>query len=139
MRKRPTSQLLIASLVFLVFLSSILPIIAQSSAASSITATEKNTVPVLSEALPESVGMSAERLGRIDDLVKEYIDKKWIAGATVLIARDGKIVYYKGLGYDDIHKKTPMKKDAICRIASQTKAITSAAVMMLYEEGKILL
>src|SRR6185295_16352214 len=50
-----------------------------------------------------------------------------------------KIVYYKGLGYDDIDKKTPMKKDAICRIASQTKAITSTAVMMLYEEGKILL
>ena len=61
------------------------------------------------------------------------------SGATVLVARDGKIVYYKGLGYDDIDKKTPMKKDAICRIASQTKAITSVAVMMLYEEGKILL
>src|SRR6185369_4917631 len=72
-------------------------------------------------------------------LVKEYIDKKWIAGATVLVARDGKIVYYKGLGYDDIDKKTPLKKDAICRIASQTKAITSVALMMLYEEGKILL
>jgi CubicO group peptidase (beta-lactamase class C family) len=139
MRKRLTSQLLIVSLVFFVFLYSSLPIIAQSSGSSSTTATEKNTVPILSEALPESVGMSAERLGRIDNLVKEYIDKKWIAGATVLVARDGKIVYYKGLGYDDIGKKTSMKKDAICRIASQTKAITSVAVMMLYEEGKILL
>jgi CubicO group peptidase (beta-lactamase class C family) len=88
---------------------------------------------------PESVGMSTERLSRIDNLVKEYVDKKWIAGAAVLVARDGKIVYYKGLGYDDFDKKTPMKKDAICRIASQTKAITSVAVMMLYEEGKILL
>ena len=139
MRKRLTSQLLIASLVFFVFLYGSLPINAQSSAGSSTTGAEKNTVPVLSEASPESVGMSAERLGRIDNLVKEYIDKKWIAGATVLVARDGKIVYYKGLGYDDIDKKTSMKKDAICRIASQTKAITSVAVMMLYEEGKILL
>ena len=138
MRKRPTSQLLIASFVLFVFLYGSLPINAQSSGGSA-TATEKNTVPVLSEASPESVGMSAERLARIDNLVKEYIDKKWIAGATVLVARDGKIVYYKGLGYDDIDKKTPMKKDAICRIASQTKAITSVAVMMLYEEGKILL
>ena len=139
MRKRLTSQLLIASLVFFVFLYGSLPINAQSSAGSSTTGAEKNTVRVLSEASPESVGMSAERLGRIDNLVKEYIDKKWIAGATVLVARDGKIVYYKGLGYDDIDKKTSMNKDAICRIASQTKAITSVAVMMLYEEGKILL
>jgi CubicO group peptidase (beta-lactamase class C family) len=139
MRKRLTLQLLIASLVFFVFLSSSLSINAQSSASNSTTGKEKNTVPVLSESSPEPAGMSAERLGRIDNLVKEYIDKKWIAGATVLVARDGKIVYYKGLGYDDIDKKTSMKKDAICRIASQTKAITSVAVMMLYEEGKILL
>ena len=52
---------------------------------------------------------------------------------------DGKIVYYKGIGYDDIEKKTALKRDAIFRIASQTKAITSTAVMILYEEGKILL
>ena len=140
MTKRPTSQLLTASLVLFVFLCGSLPIIAQSPATGATTLVKKNTTAqTLSEALPASVGMSAGRLGRIDDLVKEYIDKKWIAGATVLVAKDGKIVYYKGLGYDDIDKKTPMKKDAICRIASQTKAITSVAVMMLYEEGKILL
>src|SRR5881392_1487817 len=139
MRKRLTSQLLIASIVLFVLLYSSLPINAQSSASTATTAAGKNIVPVLSEASPGSVGMSAERLARIDNLVKEYVDKKWIAGASVLVARDGKIVYYKGLGYDDIDKKTPMKKDAICRIASQTKAITSVAVMMLYEEGKLLL
>jgi CubicO group peptidase (beta-lactamase class C family) len=139
MRKRLTSQLLIASIVLFVLLYSSLPINAQSSASTATTAAGKNIVPVLSEASAGSVGMSAERLARIDNLVNEYVDKKWIAGASVLVARDGKIVYYKGLGYDDIDKKTPMKKDAICRIASQTKAITSAAVMILYEEGKILL
>ncbi len=83
--------------------------------------------------------MSATRLTRIDTVVIEYVDNKWIAGAIILVARKGKIVYYKGLGYDDIDKKTPLKKDAICRIASQTKAITSVAIMMLYEEGKLLL
>jgi len=98
-----------------------------------------NKSAVLVEAPAAAVGMSSERLARIDDLVKEYVDKKWIAGATVLVARNGKIVYYKGLGYDDVDKKTPMRKDAICRIASQTKAITSVGVMMLYEQGKILL
>lgn len=100
---------------------------------------KENNVGILSEVSPAAVGMSAERLGRIDDLIKEYVDKKWIAGATIMIARKGKIVYYKGLGYDDIDKKTAMKKDAICRIASQSKAITSVAVMMLYDQGKLLL
>ena len=83
MRKRSTSQLTIASLVLFVFLYSSLPIKAQSSASSATIATEKNTVPVLSEASPESVGMSAERFARIDDLVKEYVDKKWIAGNSI--------------------------------------------------------
>jgi len=137
MRKQ-FSQLLSFSLVLFIFLTGGLVVTAQSSA-PGITDAKKNATSALREALPESVGMSSARLGRIDDLVKEYVDKKWIAGAAVLVARDGKIVYYKGLGYDDVDKKAPMKKDAICRIASQTKAITSVAVMILYEEGKILL
>lgn len=94
---------------------------------------------VLKEANPELAGMSSERLKRIDKTLQEYIDKKWIAGGSAIIARDGKIVYYKGLGYDDVENKTSLKRDAIFRIASQTKAITSVAVMMLYEEGKFLL
>lgn len=56
-----------------------------------------------------------------------------------LVAKNGKIVYYKGIGLDDVDAKTPLKKDAIFRIASQTKAITSTAVMILFEEGKFLL
>ncbi len=100
---------------------------------------QKPIYPVLTEANPETAGMSPERLQRIDKLVGEYVNNKWIAGAVAIIARNGKIVYYKGIGYDDIDKKTPMKRDEIFRIASQTKAITSTAVMMLYEEGKFLL
>lgn len=94
---------------------------------------------VLKEANPELAGMSSERLKRIDKTLQEYVDKKWIAGGSAIIARDGKIVYYKALGYDDVENKTLLKRDAIFRIASQTKAITSVAVMMLYEEGKFLL
>ena len=93
----------------------------------------------LKEASPETAGFSSDRLTRIDNLFKEYIDKRWIAGGAAIVARDGKIVYYKALGYDDIDTKAPLKRDAIFRIASQTKAITSVAVMMLYEEGKFLL
>lgn len=95
--------------------------------------------PLLRETAPASANFSAERLGRIDQLFREFADKKWIAGASAIIVRDGKIVYYKAVGYDDPDKKTVLKRDAIFRIASQTKAITSVAVMILYEEGKFLL
>ena len=84
-------------------------------------------------------GVSAERLTRIDKLLQEYVDKQWIGGATAIVVKDGKTIYHKSIGYKDIDKKTPVTNDAIYRIASQTKAITSTAIMMLYEEGKILL
>jgi CubicO group peptidase (beta-lactamase class C family) len=88
-------------------------------------------------AKPEAVGMSVERLARIDNVVNEYIAKKWFPGAVVLIARNGKIVYHKSFGVNDTDKQTALKKDDIFRIASQTKAITSTAIMILYEEGKL--
>ena len=93
----------------------------------------------LMEASPESAGMSTERLKRLDNVLKEYTDKKWLAGCSAIIVRNGKIVYYKAFGYDDMDKGVPMKRDEIFRIASQTKAIISTAVMILYEEGKYLL
>ena len=94
---------------------------------------------VLKESTPESANVSSERLARIDKWVNEYINKGSINGSVALIIRDGKIVYYKAFGYDDVSTKKPLQRDAIFRIASQTKAITSTAVMMLYEEGKFLL
>ena len=83
--------------------------------------------------------MSAERLIRIDKTVQDYVNQKWLTGAVAIILKNGKPVYYKAFGYDDIDKKTPMQKEAIFRIASQTKAITSTAIMILYEEGKLLI
>ena len=104
-----------------------------------ISQAQTTKVTMLTEAKPEAVGMSSEKLKRIDQLVQEYINNRWVAGAAVIVARKGKIVYYKGIGFDDVDKKTALKRDAIFRIASQTKAITSVAIMMLYEEGKFLL
>ncbi|MBS1597028.1 MAG: beta-lactamase family protein [Bacteroidetes bacterium] len=95
--------------------------------------------PVLTEAKPETAGMSPERLKRIDNLIQEYVNNGTIPGADAIIVHDGKVVYHKGIGFDDADKQHAMKKDEIFRIASQTKAITSTAVMMLYEEGKLLL
>jgi len=93
----------------------------------------------LQPASPESVNVSSDRLARIDKVIQQGIDSGWIAGATGFIARDGKVVYNKALGFSDIEKKTVLKNDDIFRIASQTKAITSIAAMMLFEEGKFLL
>jgi CubicO group peptidase (beta-lactamase class C family) len=84
-------------------------------------------------------GFSPDRLMRIDQLCNDYVSKNYIPGAVVLIARNGKIVYHKAYGYSDAESKTVLKKDDIFRIASQTKAITSLAIMMLFEEGKLLL
>jgi len=91
----------------------------------------------LTTAKPESQGFSSERLGRIDSLFQKFVDQRAIAGATALVARKGKIVYFRSTGYNDQENKVPLEKDAIFRIASQTKAITSVAVMMLFEEGRI--
>lgn len=101
----------------------------------SQTKSVKNSPP-LSEANPETVGMSEERLSFIDDAIMESIEKKEIPGAVALVARKGKIVYFKSFGMADNEGKRAIKKDDIFRIASQTKAITSTAVMMLWEEGK---
>ncbi|QNL52340.1 beta-lactamase family protein [Olivibacter sp. SDN3] len=87
----------------------------------------------------ESNGFSNKRLLRIDKLIQQYIDSNWVKGAVGFIAKDGYLVYHKAFGIDDIQRGTPMQGDAIFRIASQTKAITSIAVMMLFEEGKFLL
>jgi CubicO group peptidase (beta-lactamase class C family) len=93
----------------------------------------------LKESSPLSVQMSDVRLNRIDKMIQQNIDSGWIAGAVGFIARDGKIVYDKAFGVRDVETKSLMERDNIFRIASQTKAITSVAVMMLFEEGKILL
>jgi CubicO group peptidase (beta-lactamase class C family) len=88
---------------------------------------------------PEQVGLSSQRLARVDAVLQSYVDKKQIAGGVVGVARHNKLVYLKSFGRMDVDSSTPMRDDAIFRIASMTKPITSVAVMMLYEEGKFLL
>ncbi|NDA63322.1 MAG: class A beta-lactamase-related serine hydrolase, partial [Chitinophagia bacterium] len=87
----------------------------------------------------ESAGFSAQRLDRINQLIQQYIDSNYIEGAIALVAKNGKIVYHNAVGYDDKSAGKKLSKDAIWRIASQTKAITSVAVMQLFEKGYFLL
>lgn len=93
----------------------------------------------LTPAKPESVGLSSERLERIATAVQRGIDDKRIAGAVTLVARRGHIAWFKAQGMQDREAAKPMPKDAIFRICSMSKPITSLAVMMLYEEGNFLL
>lgn len=91
--------------------------------------------PVLTEVPPESVGVSPERLDKIGNMIQDAVESGEIPGAVALIAKDGKIVYHEAFG-DAKADGEDLEKDDIFRIASQTKAITATAVMMLWEEGK---
>jgi CubicO group peptidase (beta-lactamase class C family) len=116
------------NLIYLMFLMSAL-----------ISCTQQSPVkvsPALSEASPESVGISSERLARIDSMFNQAIAHDKIPGAVALLARNGKIVYYKAFGMADNQSGRQMKRDDIFRIASQTKAVTATGVMILWEEGK---
>jgi CubicO group peptidase (beta-lactamase class C family) len=88
---------------------------------------------------PEDVGFSPERLERLSSVFKAYADDKKMAGSVILIARHDKIIYFKSFGKRDLEANAAMQNDAIFRIASQTKAITSTAIMILQEEGKLLI
>ena len=87
----------------------------------------------------ESVGMSSERLARIDDFVQEHIDTDRIAGAVTLVARKGKVVHFEAQGWRDRESGVPMTRDTIFVLMSMTKPVVSAALMMLFEEGRFLL
>jgi CubicO group peptidase (beta-lactamase class C family) len=86
---------------------------------------------------PEEFGFSTERLERVTKLFQGDVDNGKIAGAVLVLGREGHIVYLQAVGYQDREKRTAMKPDAIFRIASMTKPITSVAVMVLAEEGQI--
>jgi CubicO group peptidase (beta-lactamase class C family) len=88
---------------------------------------------------PEEAGISRDRLRRVHDVLQGYIDRGEVAGTVALVARKGRVVHMEAQGLSDLETKKPMTTDAIFRLASMTKPITSIAVMMLHEEGRFLL
>lgn len=93
--------------------------------------------PAQKAAAPASPGLSAERLKRLDGLLQKYVDDNQIGGAVALVLRDGSPVYERAVGWSDKEAGRKMKTDTIFRIASQSKAITSTAILALMEEGKV--
>ena len=92
----------------------------------------------LERVAPEEVGMSSERLDRLSLAIEQYVDEGRLAGAVAIVVRRGKIAYLEAIGHRDVDAQAPMPADSIFRIASQTKALASIGVMMLQEEGKLL-
>lgn len=86
---------------------------------------------------PDAGRPAAQRWQRVHKLIQEHIDRHQIAGAVALVQQQGKPVYYEAIGKSDAEANTAMTRDAIFRIASMTKPITSVAIMMLVEEGKL--
>ncbi|HUP23978.1 MAG TPA: serine hydrolase domain-containing protein [Thermoanaerobaculia bacterium] len=90
----------------------------------------------LPRARPEEVGMSSERLARLDAAMQAYVDRGEVAGVVTVVARRGKVVHLAAHGHRDREAAAPMTGDTIFRIASMTKPIASVALMMLWEEGR---
>jgi CubicO group peptidase (beta-lactamase class C family) len=101
------------------------------------------SIPAFCQALPtvrpEDVGLSSQRLSRLSAYMKQYVDQKQITGVVTLVARHGKIAHFESFGSMDAEQGKPMAKDALFRIASMSKPITTTAMMVLYEEGRFLL
>ncbi len=97
------------------------------------------TAEDLPRAQPDAVGLSAERLARLTDAMQGYVDDGKIAGGVVLVARRGRVAYLNAFGERDLASGSAMGENTIFRIASQTKAIVSTGVMLLQEEGKLLI
>src|ERR1700680_280219 len=88
-------------------------------------------------AKPEDVGMSSDRLKRINQMVQRRIDAGEMSGAVTIVARKGKVVHLEAQGLMDVESKKPMAKDTMFRVASMTKPVTGLAIMMMIEEGKV--
>ena len=93
----------------------------------------------LPKTTPEEAGLSTPRLQRVRAVLQRYIDRGEIAGAVALVARHGKVAYFDAQGVMDLEGKRAMRTDTIFRLASMTKPVTSLAIMMLQEEGLLLI
>ena len=107
--------------------------------AAILLSTQPASAEPLATAAPASVGFSADRLQRLTDTLRAEIGKGTIPGVVLLISRNGKAAYFEALGALDPEQKTPMSKDAIFRIYSMSKPITTTVAMMLVEQGRLAL
>jgi CubicO group peptidase (beta-lactamase class C family) len=114
-------------------------IIALSASSCEKASKKSKSVGFIFNESPESAGFSSERLVRIDSMLSDYVKKGMMPNAVTFVARHGKVVHYKAFGWKNIEDKTPVELNSIFRNASQTKALTTVGLMMLFEKGLFLL
>jgi CubicO group peptidase (beta-lactamase class C family) len=122
-----THMLRLLAVVFIAGLT-----LSAQQAPPSTTTTRAATTPAVS-------GVAAARFARLHQTMQGFVDRKEVSGIVTLVTREGRTADIHAVGFQDVESKTPMKTDTIFRIASMTKPVTSVAIMMLYEEGKLLL
>ena len=111
-----------------------------TSAAVPLLALALCTLPAIAsieKATPEDVGLSAERLQRVQEVIQRHIDEGNISGAVTAATRRGRLVHLEAHGLMDLESKTAMTDDAIFKIMSMTKPIVGVAILMLVEEGTV--
>ncbi len=115
-----------------------LTVVAGLTVTAQQTATQNAAAPAR-QAAPAAAGVSAERFQRLHQTMQGFVDRKEVSGIVTLVTREGRTADQHAVGLQDVDSRTPMRANTIFRIASMTKPITSVAIMMLYEEGKLLL
>jgi CubicO group peptidase (beta-lactamase class C family) len=108
-----------------------------AAAVAALVASGIGAAPAVSKG--EDVGMSSERLNRIHPMIQSHIDGHDFSGAVTLVARKGKVVHFEAHGMADVEAKKAMSKEALFRLASMTKPVTAVSILILLEEGKLVL
>ncbi|HVD91400.1 MAG TPA: serine hydrolase domain-containing protein [Vicinamibacterales bacterium] len=103
----------------------------------ALSAQQRAATPMARPQPPRAAGVSTERLARIDTVLQRYVDENRIPGAVGLVLRDGRPIYERAIGWSDKEASRRMTKDTVFRIASQSKALTSVAILQLVEEGAV--
>lgn len=116
------------ALCFLIYTVLISAFVSTAASAQKLPATK-----------PKDVGISSERLQHLDRVFQAYVDDEHMAGSVILATRNGKVFYHKAFGFRDLESQSPMTRDTIFRIASQTKALISVGALILQEQGRLLL
>jgi len=109
------------------------------NAQTAAKAATRPQTPPLPQAKPETIGLSSSRLQKLSDAFKREVDKGTLPGATVMVARKGQIGWFDAIGRQSPAASQPMTHDSLFRIFSMTKPIVSVGIMMLVEDGLLLL
>ncbi|MBM4184743.1 MAG: beta-lactamase family protein [Gemmatimonadetes bacterium] len=111
----------------------VVALLAVASLAAAVPSSAQTGLP---RAAPETLGLAADALAGITDVLNAVVAEGRLAGAVVGVARDGRVAYLEGVGFQDVATRTPMTERSLFRVYSMTKAVTAVAVMMLHEEGR---